>query len=85
MSERKTTRHDARLFRSALSLAKTFVEADLPTDRMGGIEAQRAQLYGVHDDAFKALVNELNVGKEDMRAIWRAARKARAIRERDGY
>lgn len=87
MKERKTTVHDARLFRAGLRVCQTFVDMDPPKEGRNiqyGVE--RYEIDGRDDtgDVMRALRNEVNVGKRDMNALWRAARKARAIRKRGG-
>lgn len=77
----KVSRKDARLARSALSMAQGFLESQLGEKQVGGMIEQRRALYGNYEDAFNGVADTVDKGAEDIRGLWRLVRKVRALRE----
>lgn len=79
--ERMTTKNDARLADAAISLANQFIVSELhETPEIPN--SQKDQLYGNYKQVFEAVANTMTHGKEDIRGLFRIARKIRAINER---
>ena len=80
--EHLTTRSDARLANTALSLAEGFIDSKLNAEQVGGLEGQKNCLQGNYKDAFKAVADKMDHGSEDVRGLFRLARKIRSLLER---
>lgn len=83
MKERLTSRNDARLARTALSLANGFIDSELNPEQPGGLPEQKKALMGNYDLAFKAIADKMDHGSEDVRGLFRLVRKIRSLQERE--
>jgi len=79
--ERRTMMSDARLARSALSLAQGYLTSELNPNSEGGIEEQKECLVDNYGDAFNAVAEKMVHGSEDVRGLFRIVRKVRSLKE----
>ena len=77
--ERKTTKHDARLCKAAIDLAKGYVEADINPPDTRNESTREVDHYNVNNALFKAIKEEVDVGARDIRGLFTVAKKARAL------
>jgi hypothetical protein len=83
--ERITSRKDARLAGAALGLANSFVDARLNAKQPGGLKEQRTAMTENNKDAFEAIADQMDHGGEDVKGLFRIARKIKSLVEHEKW